>query len=389
MILDGSFPPDPRVENEAMCLIEKGIKVHLFCLDYTRKKKVNENINGIQVYRLKLPRLVYSLSALAYTLPLYHFLLSLRLYSFIKINKIDRLHIHDIQVARSVFWINRLFRLKIVLDLHENRPEIMKYYYHVNTRLGKLLISPSRWKKFEFRYIRKADSVITVTQEAADYYVKNTLESSNKFCVVPNTVRKSFYLNFTQKEDIFSSLKNSFTLLYLGDTGLRRGLMTVFKSLNFLIPVIPNIKIVVVGKSKEDYILKNFVVKNNYQKYVIFKGWQDFNLFQSYILASNIGICPIHKNLHHDTTYANKIFQYMALGRPIVVSNCTSQQNLVEKYKCGLVFSDRNQKDFADKILALYKDKNFYKDLSLNALTAVRENLNWETTSKNLLKLYH
>lgn len=389
MILDGSFPPDPRVENEAMCLIEKGIKVHLFCLDYTRKKKVNENINGIQVYRLKLPRLVYSLSALAYTLPLYHFLLSLRLYSFIKINKIDRLHIHDIQVARSVFWINRLFRLKIVLDLHENRPEIMKYYYHVNTRLGKLLISPSRWKKFEFRYIRKADSVITVTQEAADYYVKNTLESSNKFCVVPNTVRKSFYLNFTQKEDILSSLKNSFTLLYLGDTGLRRGLMTVFKSLNFLIPVIPNIKIVVVGKSKEDSILKNFVVKNNYQKYVIFKGWQDFNLFQSYILASNIGICPIHKNLHHDTTYANKIFQYMALGRPIVVSNCTSQQNLVEKYKCGLVFSDRNQKDFADKILALYKDKNFYKDLSLNALTAVRENLNWETTSKNLLKLYH
>ena len=79
----------------------------------------------------------------------------------------------------------------------------------------------------------------------------------------------------------------------------------------------------------------------------------------------------------------------MALGRPIVVSNCTSQQNLVEKYKCGLVFSDRNQKDFADKILALYKDKNYYEDLSLNAYTAVRENLNWETTSKSLLKLYN
>jgi len=309
--------------------------------------------------------------------------------SFIKINKIDRLHVHDIQVARSVFWINKLFRLKIVLDLHENRPEIMKYYYHVNTRLGKLLISPSRWKKFEFRYIKKADSVITVTQEAADYYVKKTSESSNKFCVLPNTVRKSFYLNYLKKEDIFSSLESSFTLLYLGDTGLRRGLITVFQSLKFLIPEIKNIKIVVVGKSKEDSVLKEFVKKNNYQRYVMFKGWQDFNLFQSYIIASNIGICPIHKNLHHDTTYANKIFQYMALGRPIVVSNCTSQQNLVEKYKCGSVFSDRNPRDFADKILTLYKDKNYYQELSQNAFKAVRENLNWETTSESLIELYN
>ena len=44
---------------------------------------------------------------------------------------------------------------------------------------------------------------------------------------------------------------------------------------------------------------------------------------------------------------------------------------------------------YADYYDALYKDKNYYEDLSLNAYTAVRENLNWETTSKNLLKLYH
>ena len=159
--------------------------------------------------------------------------------------------------------------------------------------------------------------------------------------------------------------------------------------LNFLIPIIPNIKIVIVGKSKEDSILKDFVARNNYQSYVIFEGWQDFNLFQSYIIASNIGICPIHKNLHHDTTYANKIFQYMALGRPIVVSDCTSQQNLVEDYKCGLVFSDRNPKDFADKIITLYQDNKYYQELSKNANLAVKENLNWETTSKSLIKLYN
>lgn len=389
MILDTSFPPDPRVENEAISLIKNGHKVHLFCVDYTYKKKKKENINGIQVYRVQLPKLLYSFSALAYTVPIYHIFLSVSIFLFIRRCQVERLHIHDIQIARSVFWVNKIFRAPITLDLHENRPEIMKYYFHVKRRLGKVLIKPRVWKKFEFRYIKKADNVITVTKEAANYYIENTSESSKKFCVVPNTVRKSFYLDYHIYDDIISKYKDSFTLLYLGDTGLRRGLNTVLESLKFLIPLIPNIKVVIVGKSKEDGVLKDYVIKNNYQRYVSFTGWQDFNLFQSYILASRIGICPIHKNLHHNTTYANKIFQYMALGKPIVVSDCTSQKNLVEKYRCGLVFSDRNSKDFADKIMTIYKDKDYYKELSKNASSSVENNLNWETTSESLTNIYN
>ena len=32
MILDKTFPPDPRVENEAVTLINHGFEVFLFCL---------------------------------------------------------------------------------------------------------------------------------------------------------------------------------------------------------------------------------------------------------------------------------------------------------------------------------------------------------------------
>ncbi len=78
----------------------------------------------------------------------------------------------------------------------------------------------------------------------------------------------------------------------------------------------------------------------------------------------------------------------MALGKPIVVSDCTSQKNLVEKYKCGLIFSDRDPQDFADKIITINKDQKYYKELSENALNAVKNNLNWEMTSKNLLRIY-
>ena len=39
MILDKTFPPDPRVENEAIELLKQGHKVFLFCVTYGSKKK--------------------------------------------------------------------------------------------------------------------------------------------------------------------------------------------------------------------------------------------------------------------------------------------------------------------------------------------------------------
>lgn len=78
----------------------------------------------------------------------------------------------------------------------------------------------------------------------------------------------------------------------------------------------------------------------------------------------------------------------MALSKSILVSDYTSQQNLVNKYKCGLVFSEKNPIDLADKIIAIEQDNNFYKELSRNAFNAIKENLNWKITSKNLITIY-
>ncbi|MFO7756793.1 MAG: glycosyltransferase family 4 protein [Bacteroidales bacterium] len=388
MILDNVFPPDPRVENEARTLIQNGHSVCLFSIDYSHRLKKYEEINGIEVHRKHLPKYLYKFSALAYTLPYYHFCLQKIIYEFITENDIQVIHIHDIQIARSVFRANRSLGKPVVLDLHENRPEIMKYYTHVNTGPGRVLIKASRWKKYEYRYIREADKVIVVTDEAKKHYAGMTGADEEKFYVVPNSVRPEFYNDYTVNDNILTRHKDKYVVLYLGDTGLRRGLETAIRSLEFLIPLIPDIRLLIVGRSKADPLLKRLVSKNHWNDYVEFAGWKDEGLFQSFLLASDIGISPIHRNLHHDTTYANKIFQYMAFGNPVVVSNCTAQENLVKKYQCGLVFKDRDVRDFADKIISLYSDRDLYDRLSANAREAIRSSLNWDILSTGLIKLY-
>jgi len=388
MILDKTFPPDPRVENEAEALIKKGHQVFLFCLKYNNESD-NEQINGIQVKRYTSNKLEYKLSALAYTFPFYTKLMAKKIIYFLSKFKIEIIHIHDMVIADAVLKANKKFDLPVVLDLHENRPEIIKLYPHLQKFPGKFLISPKKWKEKEKEFIKKVDRIIVVTQEAKDEIESRLGINDDKIKVVSNTVKKSFYSEAILDKSIIDKYKDKFVILYLGDTGLRRGLLTAIEAVKDLKLKIKDLKLVVVGSNTSDSILKDQVKKYSLEKYVDFEGWKDVGLFPSYIAASEIGISPLHRNVHHDTTYANKLFQYMSFGKPVLVSNAISQKNLINKTKSGLVHQEKNANNFTEKVLELYKNSELRKELGTNGKNFIENEFCWEKVSKNLVDLFN
>ena len=388
MILDQEFPPDPRVQNEAISLIKAGHEVFLFCLHYGSKKQ-KENIEEIQVRRYFSTNLEYKLSALAYTFPFYKLLMFSKIEHFILENNIEILHTHDIRIVSAVFKANKKFMLNVVLDLHENRPEIMKYYPHLSKFPGNILISPKRWKQQEEKFIKKANKVIVVTSESKKEILSRVSISAEKIVIITNTVRRSFYEDMYISEEIVEKYSNNFVLLYIGDTGLRRGLVTAIKALKTVKKEINNIKLIIVGKNSPDSVLKELVCRLDLEAYVDFEGWQEPKLFQSYITASAICLSPLHRNLHHDTTYANKIFQYMSFAKPLLVSDAIAQKQLVEKVNAGLVHKERDVEDFSNKVLALYKSKPLRIELGIKGKEFVQNEFSWEQTSTKLIYLYN
>jgi glycosyltransferase involved in cell wall biosynthesis len=375
------------VENEAVSLVKAGHEVFLFCLHYGQQKQ-SEVINGIEVKRYLSNTLEYKVSALAYTIPLYTFLMKRKIRQFIKENKVEVLHIHDIRIAGAVFGVNKKYKLPTVLDLHENRPEIMRFYPHLLRFPGKYVISSKKWKNKEEEFIRKATTVIVVTSEAKDEIKKRLPIDTDKIVEVPNTVRQSFYKSPRVYPEILKQYSNSFVVLYIGDTGLRRGLKTAIKSVHLIKNKIENIKLVIVGKNTTDIILKNLVKNLQVEAHVDFLGWKDQSLFQSYILSSAICISPLHRNVHHDTTYANKIFQYMSLGRPVLGSNASAQEKIIKKANAGLIHQDRDVKDFSNKVLELYNNKDLREEFGKNGSEFIENEFSWENTSKKLLHVY-
>ena len=388
MILDAPFPPDPRVENEAVSLVENGHEVFLFCLKYA-DEKASDTINGIQVKRYSSNTFEYKLSALAYTIPLYSVIMQKKIAKFIRETNIEALHIHDMRIAGAVYKVNVNLNLPVVLDLHDNMPEVMKLYPHLQKFPGKYLISPKKWKQKEEEFIKKANKVIAVSPEFIETLALRLPLEKDKLVLVPNTIRKTFFEDYKVNETIIKKYKSNFVILYLGDTHLRRGIQTAIAALVKLKDTIPEIKLVIVGKNTTDIILRKQVKDLQLEQFVDFEGWQNVSLFQSYILASEICISPLHRNLQHDVAYANKIFQYMSFAKPLLVSDAIAQRKLVEKVACGLVHKERDSKDFSNKVLALYKSKPLRMELGESGRKFIQNEFSWEQTSKNLINLYN
>jgi len=387
MILDQEFPPDPRVENEAVTLIEQGHKVFLFCLSYEGKSS-DEIINKIQVKRYASSDFEYRMSALAYSFPFYSNRLSKKISDFASKNSIEVFHIHDMRIAGAVFQSNKKLKLPVVLDLHENRPEIMRFYPHLQKFPGKYLISLKKWKRKEEEFIRNASKVIVVTEQAAEEIVHRVGVKKEKITVVPNSVRRSFYKDEVLDTEILNKYNDNFVVLYVGDTNIRRGLLTAIEASKSLSEKINNYKLVIVGSNTTDTILKKRVKELGLESVVDFEGWQDLSLFPSYIQSSDICISPLYRNLHHDTTYANKIFQYMSYGKPLVVSDAIAQEEIVKKSNSGLVHKERNNQDFEEKVLTLYQDSKLAQELGNHGKRFIETQFSWEITSQDLVKLY-
>jgi len=388
MILDEKYPPHPRVKNEAINLMEAGHEIILFSTTGNAGRE-EEVIDDIQVVRFPVGKMLRKFSALAYTIFVYRWLMQAKIREFIRDYQPDALYVHNMRIGKAALKASKGFSGKLIIDLHENIPEIMKMYHHVTHFPGTVLIYPSLWKKWEKKLVKAYDKIVVVTDEASDDLVANYGLNPSKIIIVPNSVQPSFYENYKVDESLMDRFKSNFNLFYFGDTGIRRGLETAIRSLVELKELIPNIKLIIVGSSKSDPYLRQVSKELQVADYIAFEGFQNESTLHSYISVSNICISPLLRNRHHDTTYANKIFQYMALGKPMIVSNCPAQERIVNQAQSGLVFEAGNVAEFVKSVHALFQDEELNAKLGKNGANFIQNQYNQRLKSQGLIEYFN
>jgi glycosyltransferase involved in cell wall biosynthesis len=384
MVLDEEFPPDVRVGKEIRTLQEAGHSVHLLC--YTRSgQPAKETHQGIEIFRIPISSMNYKYKALALLFPNYFRFWKKHLQDQLNMFSYDALHFHDLNLASVSIEAARKKGIKVIGDYHENKPEIMKLYHHVRSFPGNILISVKKWERFQVQVSKLLDRLILVTPEARDYYSDHYGINPEKITVIENFPDLSELDKFKPDPEILNRYEDKKMILYFGDTGLRRGTGTLLKAAQKL-KNNKDFAFAIIGVSREQKILEEQVQRDKLDN-VELLGYVPLEKAVSYMQAAWTGICPFLRNIHHDTTYANKMFQYMAFGLPVIVSNCTAQENVVRKSECGLVFEADNVTELVKSIHKL-ENTDLYTRLSQNAKNAVKTTYNFDRTKTKLVQLY-
>lgn len=390
MVLDKEIPPDPRVETEAKYLARAGFKVFIFSLNFGNLPE-EETYQNFTIYRKSISkRLVKKISAIVNTIPLYYWILGHWVREFIERYNIEVLHLHDLYTIPIGQKATRRINIPLVVDLHENYPAAIQAYEWANTISGKILVQPDKWSDLEGRYLRSVDRVLVLSESYKTQLLQKyeALQPENLF-IYPNVPDIEVLQSYPDYE-VLQEFQNRFILFYFGIISERRGIHTCLKALSLLKKKMPNVLLLLIGPidQKERDTFHKALNDETIQDSIEYHPWEDMAYIPSYIRRSDVCLSPLVKNDQHNSGIANKVFQYMAFGKPVIASDCLPQKQLVEQADCGLVFHSEDVQGFVKSVEQLYDDADRREQMGANGKKAVERRYNVDHYGKALVELY-
>jgi glycosyltransferase involved in cell wall biosynthesis len=103
---------------------------------------------------------------------------------------------------------------------------------------------------------------------------------------------------------------------------------------------------------------------------------------------STIGAVPIFGIGNHWMSLPTKMFEYMAAGLPVLVTDLPLVREIVESARCGVVVEPRSAAALAGGIRELLADRVELRKTAAFARQAALEQFNWARSEGQLLIAY-
>ena len=299
----------------------------------------------------------------------------------------DVIQAHDMFVAGSVFAAQT--DVRIILDLHENYPAAAEVYRTSYPVLKRLLFGASqhrrRMDRIEARYISRSDLVLTVTEEASDRVARKCETAT--VVTIPNVEVRDF--GDELGEQASPRLRTSpdigsgeLRLLYTGGFQALRGLSTVVRA--FAILAQRDVRLDLIGAQDNDYVrsLRSLIRRLELDDRISLHEWIPRDEVTARIDAADLALVPHDANDQTNTTVPHKLFQYMARGKPVLVSSCPPLAKHVQAADSGFVFTAGDANDCARTISEALERRDDLTRLGENGRRYVTEEMNWELVSQ-------
>jgi glycosyltransferase involved in cell wall biosynthesis len=375
------LPFDRRVWQEARALREAGYRVSVICPKSRGFEKSRETLEGIEIFRHRLWEATGPLGYLveyAWALAA-EFWLAMRVYARTRFRIVHACNPPDTIFLVGLFF--KLFGVRFIFDHHDLNPELFEAKF--GGRHGFLYRLTRLAERSTFRTARVSIATNESYREVA--LTRGKMAPERVFIVRSSPDLAQVRCGPPQPE-----LKRgrTFLVLYLGTMGPQEGVNLFLESAAHLVKVKKrgDVSFVLIGGGSEARRLKASVAEKGLDDCVAFTGRIPDDALAAYLSTADVCVAPDPKNPMNDKSTMNKILEYMAFARPVVLFDLTEGRRSAGD--AALYAQANDPVDFAEKIDTLLNSQSLRNELGARGRKRIEESLNWEIEKKSLVAAY-
>jgi glycosyltransferase involved in cell wall biosynthesis len=364
MLLFSHYPYDPRPRRAIQALVDDGATVDLICLGEDGSPAY-EDLGSVKVRRIPLKherggKFYYAYQYSAFILAT-AVILAWRTFQ----RRYDLVYVHnmpDILVVSAL--IPKLFGARVVLDLHDPMPELMKTIFQVNEDSAsvRLLKHVEKWS------LARANLVVTVSLTFKRIFASRSCPAG-KIAVVMNAPdSRIFPLRLLDDRHAPEhTAREKFVIMYHGSIVERNGLEVLVNALDKIKETVPSGELRIYGRSTPflEHVM-NIVRARDLQGRVHYHGPKILEDLVPEIESCDLGVIPNQRNAFTDINTPTRIFEYLALGKPVVAPSTLGITDYFDKDSL-LFFESGNADDLARQIEYAYAHPGEVQEIARKA----------------------
>jgi len=283
--------------------------------------------------------------------------------------------------AVSAWVVSKIIREPFLLEIRDLWPE---FAIGMGVLKHPLLIRLSRWLE-GFLYAHSYHLLVN-SPAYRDYLIKNDVRSE-KISLIPNGVNPNMFDPKAKGDSLRKKwdLDGKFVLTYTGALGLANDISSILKAANRLRKE-PQIHFLIVGDGKERENLEALAKQLDLPN-VTFAEAQPKSEIPEILAASDACIAILQDIPMFKTTYPNKVFDYMAAGRPTILAIDGVIREVVEAANGGVFVWPGDDAAIAEAVFALSKHPQKVRAMGEAARGYVIKHFNRRQQAKDFAKL--
>ena len=383
MVAYTNYASDARVRREAETLAAlPDYKVAFLVLKEQKKNRTYE-LDGVKIIEVNTQK-YRGKSTARYMLSYFSFLTNAFIYCnrLFFSGKADVFHVHnmpDFLIFSAL--LPKLFRRKIILDIHDSMPETFAAKFKSQT--GGLLFRILRWE--ERLCAKLADQVVCVNHVQKEA-IANRGTDNKKISVLLNVPDPNKFSKCLQTADAVK-LRKSFNLVYHGTITRRLGVDLAIMAVAQLVPSIPGLQFHILGNGDDMYEFIELSRALGVSRSIHFnKKMVPVEQLVKELSGMHLGLISNRKNIATELMLPVKMLEYIALGIPVAVPELKGIRHYFSD-EMVRYFKPEDIDSIAAAIEDLYSNQE-KRAAQVQKANAFLDRYGWQTHKVDLINLY-